>query len=121
MSKWSALVDFFESFGWDAYDESDIPDEAGDRYITYETPLDNYGSVLPVTLNLYDRNTSKLPIMNKIEEILNRIETMNPPGIKLDNGRLLISKGTPFCQPMNTEPEPWKRYVLNINIEFLTN
>ena len=121
MSKWSALVDFFESFGWDAYDESSVPDDAGDRYITYETPYDNYGSVLPVTLNLYDRNTSKLPIMSKIEQILNRIETMYPRGIPVPGGYLLVSKGSPFASPMNTEPEPWKRYVLNLNIEYLTN
>ena len=121
MSKWSALVDFFESFGWAAYDEMSVPDDAGDRYITYETPFDNYGSVLPVTLNLYDRNESKLPIFAKIDEILQAIETMNPPGIPVPGGRLLISKGSPFAQPFNSEPFPWKRYALNINIEFLTN
>ena len=121
MSKIHALVDFFESFTWDAYDEASVPDDAGKRYITYEVKSDSIGNVLATTVNLWDYNESWLPITNKAEEIAERIVTMYPMGIPLNNGRLVITKGTPFAQRMPDEPSPWKRIVININIEFLTN
>jgi hypothetical protein len=71
--------------------------------------------------SLWYRSYSWKEISEKTEEISQAIARMNPPSIKIDGGRLYISKGVPFAQRMSDDSDDAvRRILLNINYEFLT-
>lgn len=120
MNKLQALQNFWQSFGLMAYDSTDVPDNAQMPYITYNVATDSLGNVLNMSASLWYRSNSWKDISDKAEEIAEAIVKMNPPSIKLDNGRLYIAKGTPFAQRMSDEDGNVRRIYLNIQAEYLT-
>ena len=121
MNKSQAIQSFWESFKIPAYDELTVPDNAQFPYITYNVKTDSIGNICLMSASLWYRSTSWKEVSDKAEEIAECIVTMTPPSIEIDNGRLYISKGTPFAQRM-TEPsdDMVRRIYININAEFLT-
>jgi hypothetical protein len=121
MTKGQAIQSFWERFDIPAYDETTVPDNAQFPYITYQVQTDSLDSVCMTNASLWYRSYSWKEISEKTEEISQAIARMNPPSIKIDGGRLYISKGVPFAQRMSDDSDDAiRRILLNINYEFLT-
>lgn len=119
MDKWQAITSFWSGFGLPAYDETIIPESAEMPYITYESQTDSIGSQLLLTGSLFYRSTSWAEISQKADEIGKYIESMSC--IKIDDGAVFITKGSPFAQRMSDEDTNVRRILINIQVEFLTN
>ena len=121
MDKYQALDSFWNSFGWPAYDEGTVPDGAPLPRITYSVVSDSLGYPVMIPASLWDKNTSWERISKKADEIAQAIVEMNPPAIKLDSGRMYLTKGSPFAQRMQ-EPsdDMMRRIYLNVDVEFFT-
>ena len=88
-------------------------------YITYQVLIDDLDHPVFPTASIYDKSSSweRADVLSNL--ISNRIQTMDT--IKLDNGRMFITKGTPFSQHMREEGDSSiRRIVLNLGIEFFT-
>lgn len=121
MNKSQAIQTFWESFKIPAYDELTVPDNAPFPYITYNVKTDSIGNICLMSASLWYRSTSWKDVSDKAEEIAEYIVKMAPPSIEIDNGRLYISKGTPFAQRMSEPNDDMvRRIYININAEFLT-
>lgn len=120
MNKAQAIHSFWSSFQWPAYDENTVPDDASFPRITYDVQTDSLDNVVLLSASLWDRSTSWERISKKSDQIAKEIVNMDPPTIKLDEGRLYITKGSPFSSRMGDEDDSVKRIYLNINAEFLT-
>ena len=121
MTKGQAIQKFWESFGLMAYDETTVPDDAPFPYITYSVQTDSIDNVVMGNASLWYKTYSWKDISEKTEEISRAIVKMNPPSVKIDGGRLYITKGVPFAQRMREESDDTiRRMLLNVNYEFLT-
>lgn len=121
MTKGQAIQTFWEGFSIPAYDETTVPDNAPFPYITYQVQTDSLDGVCMTNASLWYRSYSWKEISEKAEEISQAIARMNPASIKIDGGRLYISKGVPFAQRMRDDSDDAiRRILLNINYEFLT-
>jgi hypothetical protein len=121
MTKGQAIQEFWESFGLTAYDETTVPDDAPFPYITYQVHTGSIGDVCIVNTSLWYRSYSWKEISEKTEEISEAIAKMYPPSIKINGGRLYITKGAPFAQRMgDASDDSIRRMLLNVNYEFLT-
>ena len=90
-------------------------------YITYSVSTDSLDSPVTMYANLWDRSESWAFVEGKAQEIAEAIVKMNPPALQMDNGRLYITKGTPFAQRMSDPSDDMvRRIYININAEYLT-
>ena len=121
MDKYQAIDKFWNSFTWPAYDESTVPDNAPIPRITYSVVTDSLGEPVMIPASLWDKSTSWAAISQKAEEIAQAIVTMNPPAIAIDNGRIYITKGSPFAQRMQEPSDDLiRRIYLNVDAEYFT-
>lgn len=132
MNKQQAYNAFWRSFGVLAFEENAVPDdetiqalidagkaEAKFPYITYQVITDSLGNVVFPTASIYDKSTSweRSDLLSNI--IAKKIKQMNT--IKLDEGRMFITTGTPFAQHMDEQGDSSiRRIVLNLGVEFFT-
>lgn len=125
MNKYQAVQAFWSGFGWAAFNEGTVPDDAlelnNNRYITYESITDKIGNAIFTHATLWHRSTSWTTIHAKAAEIAAHIETVMPPSLTVDNGRLVIRMGTPYAQDMPDEDRTLRKVFLNVQLEFLTN
>lgn len=120
MDKAQTIHNFWSGFGLPAYDEQTVPDEAVLPYITYDVKTDSIEGMLTLNASIWYKGTSWANVTKKAEEIAEYIVKMRPPTIKLDEGRLYLTKGTPFAQRLSDEDESVRRIYLMVNAEFLT-
>lgn len=121
MTKGQAIQKFWESFKIPAYDETSVPDDAPFPYITYQVHTSSLDGLCVTNASIWYRSYSWKEISEKTEEISKAIAQMNPPSVKIDGGRLYITKGVPFAQRMgDTNDDAIRRMLLNVNYEFLT-
>jgi GH35 family endo-1,4-beta-xylanase len=121
MDKAQALHNFWSSFGLPAYDQLTVPDDAQMPYITYEVATDSFDNNVFLTASIWYNNFSWKDVTEKSEQVAKAIYDLYPSGIKIDGGRLLIYKGSPFAIRMNDDSDKMvRRIVLNIVAEFLT-
>lgn len=121
MDKAQRINQFWNSFGWKAYDESTVPDGAGLPRITYNVVTDSLGNPVMMYASLWDRTPSWENISKKAEEIGLAIVKMYPPALEIDGGRIYITKGTPFAQRMSdSSDDMMRRIYLNIEVEYFT-
>lgn len=120
MNKPQAITKFWESFGWTAYDESSVPDDAMLPYITYEVQTDSLDGELMLTASLWDKSFSWRDISLKADEIEKAIKEHGFISMRIDDGYLWIRGGRPFATRMNTQNDTLKRININIIAEFLT-
>ncbi len=132
MNKEQAYNAFWSEFGVLAWEENSMPDdetiqslidagvaEAKYPYIAYQVILDDLGHPVYPTASIYDRNTSWKRVDELANTISERIQKTNT--IKLDNGRMFITKGSPFAQhQLESEDMNIRRVILNLGIEFFT-
>ncbi len=120
MDKGQALNNFWNSFGWTAYDEYTTPEDIPDAHITYEYASDGLDVNLPLHATIWDRSSSWSSVTQKAEEIAHAISTSSP--IALDTGGYMwIKKGEPFAQRIEDETDDMARGMyINIIVEYLT-
>ena len=119
MDKAQALNSFFNSFSLPAYDSQTIPADAVLPYITYTTITDSLDYKVSVTASLWYRSTSWREISEKADEIAEKIG-VGGEVIKIDNGYVWLTRGTPFAQRMSDPDDSIRRIVLNVQAEYLT-
>ena len=122
MDKGQALYNFWSKFGLPAYDENTVPDNAPERYITYNTTFDSIGNMVNLYGNIWDINSNSWEFVSKkAEEIGKAIEEQYPISYAIENGRLYIAKGTPFAQRMSDpSSDRVRRIYINLQAEYLT-
>lgn len=122
MNKWQAIQEFWNSFGWNAYDENSV--DTGEfapelPYITYNAQTGSLNQYLSLTASLWDKSTSWQKISDKADEIAEFIG-YGYHIITIDGGYLKITKGQPFAQRMSDEDDSIRRIYIILNAEFLT-
>lgn len=132
MNKQQAYNVFWSRFGVLAFEENSMPDDetiealiksgaASSKYpyIAYQVIVDDLGHPVFPTASIYDRSSSweRADILaNTISEAITKMNT-----IRLDNGRMFITKGSPFAQhQLESEDLSIRRVILNLGIEFFT-
>lgn len=118
MDKAQAIHNFWSGFGWPAYDEGTVPDDATFPRITYNVATDELGRSLAMYASLWDRGASWSAVSQKADEISATITNLLPPAIPFDGGRVYITKGAPFTQRMTDEDDMVRRIYINITVEF---
>lgn len=120
MDKAQAINAFWNSFGLPAYDERTLPESVKMPYITYEVGTASLDEPIILSGNLWYNGNSWQAISQKATEIEEYIQTMIP--IKIDTGRVFITKGTPFSTRLDEPEAPLvRRILINIGVEYLTN
>lgn len=121
MNKEQAMQNFFEGFGWKAYDESELPDDAEMPRLTYGLVTDSLDNPVSMAISLWDRSHSWKSVTEKAKEISEALTFMHPPAIPCDEGRIYITPGTPFTQRMLESSDPMiRRIYINLEIEYFT-
>lgn len=121
MDKAQALHEFWSGFGLPAYASETVPDKAVLPYITYDVSTDSLNYVINLNASLWYRSMKWEEISQKAESIAEYISNMQPPTIKLNDGRMYVTKGSPFAQRMSDDGgSDIRRILLSINVEFLT-
>jgi hypothetical protein len=118
MTKEQALHNFWSSFGWKAYDETSVPDEAQLPRITYEVSTDSFGHEVAQTASLWMRKTGWKEISDKADEI-ERAITKGGKMLAYTGGALWIKRGSPWAQRMADDDDTLRRIVLNVSVEFV--
>lgn len=132
MDKEQAYNSFWSGFGVLAFEENSVPDDsvideliksgvakAKYPYIAYQVITDDLGHPVYPTASIYDRSTSWQRVDTLANLVSRRIQEMNT--IKLDNGRMFITKGSPFSQhQLESADLNIRRVILNMGIEFFT-
>ena len=120
MTKDEAIYSFYSGFGLPAYDENTVPEGSALPYITYSVSTDSIGNMVILSASLWYRSTSWGAIQDKADEIAADLG-YGGKIIKIDNGYLWLTKGSPFAQRMSEPSDKMvRRIALNINAEFLT-
>lgn len=121
MDKWQALHEFWSSFGWAAYDESAVPDDAdvSAGYITYEARVGRLDNPLTLNASLYIRSTRWDEISRKCDEILRVIGEHGHVVITLETGFLWLTEAVAerMAEPGD---DTIRRILLTITAEYLT-
>lgn len=125
MTKAAAIYNFFAGFGIDAYEENSVyaletPPKF--PYLTYEMQTDSFGEYdTSISFSLWYRSTSWSGANAKVEEISEAIGRGGKP-IPVDEGYILIMRGTPFAQNMGDPSDDMiKRKLMNLVMRFYTN
>ena len=132
MNKEQAYSEFWSGFGVLAWEENSMPDDktiqslidagvatAKYPYIAYQVIIDDLGHPVYPTASIYDRSTSWKRADELANDISEAIQNLNT--IKLDNGRMFITKGSPFMQhQLESEDMNIRRVILNLGVEFFT-
>lgn len=120
MDKQQALYNFWHNAtGLPCYESGSVPDNAQLPYCTYDTVIDSLDYAVPASASIWNRADS----WATLDGIINAVSSYIDRGIlvAMDNGRILINKGTPFAMRMDEENDKTiKGYSINIQIEFLT-
>lgn len=132
MNKEQAYNAFWSEFDVLAFEENSVPDDktidamiasgmakAKYPYITYQVLIDDINNSVSPVASIWDRASSweqADKLANKVSEYIQKMNT-----IKLDNGRMFITKGSPFAQHMLEDGDSSiRRIILNIGVEFFT-
>lgn len=118
MDRWQALQSFWSSFGWTAYDENSVPDNAELPYITYRASVGSLEDVFNVDASLWERSESWANISRKADQISDYIGSHQ--SIKIDGGYMYVTRGNPFAQRMDGGDGIRRIYVMTA-VEFLHN
>lgn len=117
MDRWQAIHTLWSSFGLTAYEENTVPDSATLPYITYAASVADFNEIVSLTASIYYRSYSWTEISQKADEIGEIIGSGY--GVPYDNGRLWITKATPFAQNMDEPSDPQiRRKILQVTGEF---
>lgn len=120
MDRYEAIYNFWASFGLPAYEENSVPDDAVMPYITFESSVGSFDSIIPLSASIWDRTTKGTAFVDsKADEVEAYIKNMGCPKIK--GGRYRAFTDGNFAQNMgDPEDKLIKRKLLSVNFEFMT-
>lgn len=132
MDKEQAYNAFWSGFGVLAFEENSVPDDktinelikagvasAKYPYIAYQVITDDLDHPVYPMASIYDRSDSWERVDRLTHVVSQRIQQMST--IKLDNGRMFITKGSPFAQhQLESADLNIRRVILNLGVEFFT-
>jgi hypothetical protein len=126
MTKAQALYAFFSSFGVDAYEENSVyslESPPSFPYITYQCKTDSFGDYdASITFSTWHRSASWAASNALISTISAAIGRGGKIINGVDNGYLLILRGSPFSQAMGDPSDDMvKRQYCNLKVRFYTN
>lgn len=124
MNKVQAIISFWHNVtGLPVYDENSVPDEARMPYVTCEINTASFENDIPLTANLWYRDTSWEAISLKAEAISKALFELRGTAQKINDGRFRVYEGTsPLCQRLPDDNDDMvKRIVINVMVEFMTN
>lgn len=132
MNKQQAYNAFWRQFGVLAFEENSVPDDDTIQaliasgvapskypYITYQVMTGDLDSTLTPSASIWDRSNSYEKADLLSNTIAETIARMTP--IKVTEGRMFITAGSPFSQHMEDSDSAIKRNVLTLNVEFLAS
>lgn len=119
MTKEQALDTFWNSFGWEAYDENTVPDEVILPHITYTSATDSIDRNVALSASLWDRSTSWASVTNKKNQINDYIG-LGGVLVPYNGGAIWIRRGQPFAQRMSDVDDGIRRIYLNITAEYIS-
>lgn len=121
MTKQAALLEFFSSFGIDAYPNTAVTDDAALPYLTYEVKSASFGGLpVPIIVKLYYYTDSEAIPSKKAEEI-SRFIGEEGAAIRCDDGLIMVYKGDPFCINLEDETDSTiKLRYINLVLKFYT-
>ena len=90
MNKAQAIYSFWSSFGWAAYDENTVPDDAVEPYITYEVTDANIGKPVILNASLWDRSKSWKNVEQMKQQIAERLG-YGGITIRFDEGMIFLT------------------------------
>ena len=119
MDKWQALQSFWSSFTIPAYDENSVPDDAPDKYVTYEAVVDGFDNAVTASASIWYKDTEWKSISLKEKEIYDYISSGGRL-IAYDGGAMWIRRSMPWATRMS-EPndDTIRRIRLSVMIEFI--
>ncbi len=120
MTKERAYHAFWNSFGWPAYDENTVPDDAQLPRLTYDVAVAEFGEPVALSVSVWDRSTSWSSVTQKASMIYLRVG-LGGKIIPYDDGYIWIKRGQPFFQRMNDENDSIRRIYINLEVEYLTH
>lgn len=123
MNKWLALNEWFESFGVKAYQEQTVSEKAVLPYIAYESAFGSFdNSPIALTFSYFERSTNWQGCYTMSETISADIGRWGKR-LVVDDGYIVIQRGTPFAQPMDDigGDDTIRRMVFNIDVFFFTS
>lgn len=122
MDKEQALRTFWSGFGWAAYDEGTVPDDASIPRITYSVSVDILDRPVMLTASLWDISYSWETVTKKAAEISKALRDMYPPAIPFEGGRIYLTPGQPFAQRMSdSNDDKIRRIYLNLEAEYFSD
>lgn len=119
LDKWQAIDAFWNGFSIPAYDENTVPDGATMPYITYAGDVSSFEQPITLTGSIWYHSTSWAAVSRKADEIAQYIGP-SYKAVKIDNGYMVLTKGTPFAQRMADEDDSVRRMYIMIDVEFYT-
>ena len=123
MNSQQALDNWWRSFGWEAWEENTVPDNAlktYGHYITYTAGTSEFDRPMMLSASLWERATSWAGTVNKASEIEAAIG-LGGTVIPFDGGMIWIKRGSPFSQRLE-EPgdDSLRRVVVTIEAEYFS-
>lgn len=120
MTKGAALNSFFSGFGIDAYPDSGVPKDANFPYLTYSVVSGAFpDGDTTIDVNLWYNTEGEKVLNDKVQEISKAIG--GGLMINVDEGILLINRGSPFAQSMaGDNTGNVKRRYVNISAKWFT-
>lgn len=119
MDKWQALNTFWNSFSIPAYDENTVPDDAQMPYITYYASVAGFEEPMSLNGSIWYHTNQWTNASKKADEIAEYIGT-SYKAIKIDDGYMVVTKGSPFAQRLADDDDSIRRIYILINVEFCT-
>lgn len=119
MTKEQAYHAFLASFGWPAYDENTVPDDATLPRITYNFSDAEFGDPVAMAVSVWDRSTSWTSVTAMKDQIYNAIG-LGGKIIPFDGGYIWVKRGQPFSQRMADESDSIRRIYIVLEVEYLT-
>lgn len=118
MNKAQALNQFWNSFGWPAYDDASVPEGVADKHISYSVAYGEFEAPVALTANLWDRSYSWEAVSLLADTIF---ATIGYGGVivPFDGGKIWIKRGAPFAQRVTDEVDTIRRIYINIEAEFM--
>lgn len=124
VDKEAALHEFWSGFGWAARDENTVPDDAmtrfGGKYITYNVATAALDAPIPLSGDLWCKDTSWTEIVAKAEQIAQTLPEGDSFLVPFSGGRLRVCRGNPISQRRGDPNDTVRHIHINIMVEYLS-
>lgn len=114
-----AIYNFASSFGWNAYPEYSVPNNAELPYITYQLQQYNFDEQGMLQMRLWQINESYTEINQKVDMI--EQEVRNGKKLFTESGIIYLYKGSPWCQYQPADEPNLKIAYLNFTACYATH